>query len=98
MYLKQARLHALDGRFDEAICALIAAIEELAESASPTPEVAHLSEETKSALLTLRRAFFDLLTTAKGREWDELAHKYPFHLSFEELTSAVSEWVEYHAG
>jgi len=133
--LKQARLHALDGRFDEAIYSLIEAVRELAESVAPAPEAGPeddviqphelrcedcvdcvkmdnpsfpcagdyykrnaLSKSTRLALLVLRRAFFDLLAAARGREWDQLAYKYPFSLSFDELADRVAEWVEAHCG
>lgn len=78
MYLRQARIHALDGRFDEAVHALIATVEELADQLKPNADASKepegptaISEETKSALLALRKAFFDLLATAKGREWND---------------------------
>jgi len=103
MYLKQARLHALDGRFDAAIYSLIEAVRELAESVAPASEdevegETILSGETRQALLALRKAFFDLLAAARGREWDQLAYKYPFSLSFDDLTDRVAEWVEAHCG
>jgi hypothetical protein len=57
-----------------------------------------VSEEVRTALKNLRKAFFDLLSATSEEEWQELEDGYPFERSFDDLTIELANWVDRHAG